>query len=159
MSRPRISRWPSAFTPVATSACTFTSRPELWCRGPNVVRGYLNNPGATTAAVDDEGWLHAGDLVTVDADGAFHVVDRLEEMIKYKGNQVAPAELEAVLLTHDGVADAAVVGVRDGRGRGGSEGLRRAVGHRPRDRRGRGVAFDAVAPGGEVSRRMGWFGA
>jgi acyl-CoA synthetase (AMP-forming)/AMP-acid ligase II len=92
-------------------------RGELWCRGPNVMRGYLNNPGATAAAVDDEGWLHTGDLVTVDADGVFHVVDRLKELIKYKGYQVAPAELEAVLLTHDGVADAAVVGVvrdRDG---------------------------------------------
>jgi acyl-CoA synthetase (AMP-forming)/AMP-acid ligase II len=91
-------------------------RGELWCRGPNVMRGYLNNPGATAAAVDAEGWLHTGDLVTVDADGAFHVVDRLKELIKYKGYQVAPAELEAVLLAHDGVADAAVVGVRDGDG-------------------------------------------
>jgi acyl-CoA synthetase (AMP-forming)/AMP-acid ligase II len=91
-------------------------RGELWCRGPNVMRGYLNNPGATAAAVDEEGWLHTGDLVTVDADGAFHVVDRLKELIKYKGYQVAPAELEAVLLTHDGVDDAAVVGVRDGDG-------------------------------------------
>jgi acyl-CoA synthetase (AMP-forming)/AMP-acid ligase II len=85
-------------------------RGELWCRGPNVMRGYLNNPGATAAAVDEEGWLHTGDLVTVDADGAFHVVDRLKELIKYKGYQVAPAELEAVLLAHEGVADAAVVG-------------------------------------------------
>ena len=88
-------------------------RGKLWCRGPNIMRGYLNNPGATVAAVDEEGWLHTGDLVTVDADGAFHVVDRLKELIKYKGYQVAPAELEAVLLTHDGVDDAAVVGVRD----------------------------------------------
>jgi acyl-CoA synthetase (AMP-forming)/AMP-acid ligase II len=91
-------------------------RGELWCRGPNIMRGYLNNPGATAAAVDEEGWLHTGDIVTVDADGAFHVVDRLKELIKYKGYQVAPAELEALLLTHDGVADAAVIGVRDGDG-------------------------------------------
>jgi acyl-CoA synthetase (AMP-forming)/AMP-acid ligase II len=91
-------------------------RGELWCRGPNVMRGYLNNPGATAAAVDEEGWLHTGDLVTVDADGAFHVVDRLKELIKYKGYQVAPAELEAVLLTHDGVDDAAVVGIPNGNG-------------------------------------------
>ena len=88
-------------------------RGELWCRGPNVMRGYLNNPAATAATVDDEGWLHTGDLVTVDADGAFHVVDRLKELIKYKGYQVAPAELESVLLAHEGVVDAAVVGVRD----------------------------------------------
>ncbi|MGI5129997.1 AMP-binding protein [Pseudonocardia sp. CA-107938] len=91
-------------------------RGELWCRGPNIMRGYLNNPDATAAAVDEEGWLHTGDLVTVDADGAFHVVDRLKELIKYKGYQVAPAELESVLLRHDGVADAAVIGVRDGDG-------------------------------------------
>jgi acyl-CoA synthetase (AMP-forming)/AMP-acid ligase II len=91
-------------------------RGELWCRGPNVMRGYLNNPDATAAAVDEEGWLHTGDFVTVDADGAFHVVDRLKELIKYKGYQVAPAELEAVLLGHEGVDDAAVIGVRDGDG-------------------------------------------
>ncbi|MDQ4119144.1 MAG: AMP-binding protein [Actinomycetota bacterium] len=91
-------------------------RGELWCRGPNVMRGYLHDPAATVAAVDEAGWLHTGDLVTVDGDGTFHVVDRLKELIKYKGYQVAPAELEAVLLTHGGVADAAVVGVRDGDG-------------------------------------------
>ncbi|QYN34021.1 AMP-binding protein [Pseudonocardia sp. DSM 110487] len=91
-------------------------RGELWCRGPNVMRGYLNNPGATATAVDEQGWLHTGDLVTVDTDGAFHVVDRLKELIKYKGYQVAPAELEAVLLGHEGVADAAVIGVRNADG-------------------------------------------
>jgi Acyl-CoA synthetases (AMP-forming)/AMP-acid ligases II len=91
-------------------------RGELWCRGPNIMRGYLNNPAATRAAVDDEGFLHTGDIVTVDGDGVFRVVDRLKELIKYKGYQVAPAELEAVLLTHEGVADAAVIGVRDAEG-------------------------------------------
>jgi acyl-CoA synthetase (AMP-forming)/AMP-acid ligase II len=85
---------------------------ELWCRGPNIMRGYLNNPQATAATVDADGFLHTGDIVTVDADGVFHVVDRLKELIKYRGHQVAPAELEAVLLTHGGIADAAVVGVR-----------------------------------------------
>lgn len=88
-------------------------RGELWCRGPNIMLGYLNNPGATAAAVDEEGYLHTGDLVTVDDGGVFHVVDRLKELIKYHGYQVAPAELEAVLLTHEGIADAAVIGVRD----------------------------------------------
>ncbi|WP_406472093.1 AMP-binding protein [Streptomyces sp. NBC_01615] len=83
---------------------------ELWCRGPNIMRGYLNNPRATAATVDADGFLHTGDMVTVDADGVFHVVDRLKELIKYRGHQVAPAELEALLLTHDGIADAAVVG-------------------------------------------------
>ncbi|MFI5798674.1 AMP-binding protein [Streptomyces sp. NPDC051677] len=84
---------------------------ELWVRGPNIMRGYLNDPHATAAALDDEGFLHTGDLVTVDPDGAFHVVGRLKELIKYKGYQVSPAELEAVLLTHEGIADAAVIGV------------------------------------------------
>ncbi|WP_331743900.1 AMP-binding protein (plasmid) [Streptomyces sp. NBC_01136] len=84
---------------------------ELWCRGPNIMRGYLNNPQATTATVDADGFLHTGDIVTVDAYGVFHVVDRLKELIKYRGHQVAPAELEALLLTHGGIADAAVVGV------------------------------------------------
>ncbi|MEU1276518.1 AMP-binding protein [Streptomyces sp. NPDC005799] len=84
---------------------------ELWCRGPNIMRGYLNNSEATAATIDADGFLHTGDLVTIDADGAFHVVDRLKELIKYRGFQVAPAELEALLLTHDGIADAAVIGV------------------------------------------------
>jgi acyl-CoA synthetase (AMP-forming)/AMP-acid ligase II len=88
-------------------------RGELWCRGPNIMRGYLNNPTATATAVDQDGFLHTGDIVTVDAHGVFRVVDRLKELIKYKGYQVAPAELEAVLLTHPGIADVAVIGVSD----------------------------------------------
>jgi acyl-CoA synthetase (AMP-forming)/AMP-acid ligase II len=88
-------------------------RGELWCRGPNIMRGYLNNPTATATAVDQDLFLHTGDIVTVDADGVFRVVDRLKELIKYKGYQVAPAELEAVLLTHPGIADVAVIGVSD----------------------------------------------
>ncbi|MDQ0380710.1 AMP-binding protein [Amycolatopsis thermophila] len=83
---------------------------ELLVRGPQVMAGYLDDPGATAATVVD-GWLHTGDLVRVDSDGVFWIVDRLKELIKYKGYQVAPAELEAVLLTHPAVLDAAVVGV------------------------------------------------
>jgi acyl-CoA synthetase (AMP-forming)/AMP-acid ligase II len=83
---------------------------ELWSRGPNIMRGYLNNAEATAATLDADGFLHTGDIVTVSEDGVFRLVDRLKELIKYKGHQVAPAELEGVLLTHDGVADAAVVG-------------------------------------------------
>ncbi len=86
---------------------------ELWIRGPQVMRGYLKNPAATELTLDSQGWLHTGDIGHVDADGHVFVVDRLKELIKYKGFQVAPAELEAVLLTHPDVADAAVVGTPD----------------------------------------------
>ncbi len=86
---------------------------ELWVRGPQVMKGYLNNPQATEVTLDDEGWLHTGDIGHVDGDGHVYVVDRLKELIKYKGFQVAPAELEALLLTHPAVADAAVVGLPD----------------------------------------------
>jgi len=86
---------------------------EVWVRGPQVMKGYLNNPQATEATLDPDGWLHTGDLGYVDADGHLYVVDRLKELIKYKGFQVPPAELEAVLLRHPDVADAAVIGVPD----------------------------------------------
>ncbi len=84
---------------------------ELWVRGVQVMRGYLNNPAATAATLDRDGWLHTGDIASVDQAGNFYIVDRLKELIKYKGFQVAPAELEALLLTHAAVADAAVIGV------------------------------------------------
>jgi len=75
--------------------------------------GYLNNPEATAGMLDPDGWLHTGDIGSVDAEGYLHVVDRLKELIKYKGFQVAPAELEGLLLTHPAVADAAVIPCRD----------------------------------------------
>jgi acyl-CoA synthetase (AMP-forming)/AMP-acid ligase II len=86
---------------------------EIWCRGPMVMRGYLNRPDATAETIDADGWLHTGDIGHVDADGFWYVVDRLKELIKYKGFQVPPAELEALLLTHPAVADCAVIGVPD----------------------------------------------
>ena len=86
---------------------------ELWFKGPNVMAGYLGNDEATHDTVDDEGFLHTGDVARVDATGCVYIVDRLKELIKYKGYQVPPAELEAVLLTHPGIADAAVIGVTD----------------------------------------------
>jgi acyl-CoA synthetase (AMP-forming)/AMP-acid ligase II/NAD(P)-dependent dehydrogenase (short-subunit alcohol dehydrogenase family) len=82
---------------------------ELVVRAPSVMRGYLDDPSATAAAVDAGGWLHTGDIVTVDADGWYRVTDRIKELIKYKGYQVAPAELEDLLLAHPAVADVAVV--------------------------------------------------
>jgi acyl-CoA synthetase (AMP-forming)/AMP-acid ligase II len=89
-------------------------RGELWVRGPQVMKGYLNNDRATADTLDAEGWLHTGDVAIVDDEGRYTVVDRVKELIKYKGYQVAPAELEAVLLGHPEIADAAVIGVLDG---------------------------------------------
>ncbi|MEU2198761.1 AMP-binding protein [Isoptericola sp. NPDC019482] len=89
---------------------------ELQVRGPNIMVGYLGNPQATADTLDADGWLHTGDVVTATPDGVVTVVDRLKELIKYKGYQVAPAELEALLLTHPGIADAAVVAARDAEG-------------------------------------------
>jgi acyl-CoA synthetase (AMP-forming)/AMP-acid ligase II len=86
---------------------------EVWVRGPNVMKGYLNNPEATSRTIDAEGWLHTGDIGVVDADGFLTVVDRLKELIKVKGFQVAPAELESLLLKHPKIADVAVIPVAD----------------------------------------------
>ena len=86
---------------------------EVWVRGPQVMRGYLNNPAATAITIDEDGWLHTGDIGHIDADGHLFIVDRLKELIKFKGFQVPPAELEALLLTHPAVADAAVIGLAD----------------------------------------------
>ena len=73
------------------------------------MRGYFNQPQASAAMIDTEGWLRTGDIGYVDEDGFFYIVDRLKELIKVKGFQVAPAELEGVLLAHPAVADAAVI--------------------------------------------------
>jgi len=86
---------------------------EIWVRGPQVMLGYLNQPDATRATLDEDGWLHTGDIGHADEDGHFFIVDRLKELIKYKGMQVPPAELESVLLSHPAVADAAVVAQKD----------------------------------------------
>jgi acyl-CoA synthetase (AMP-forming)/AMP-acid ligase II len=89
---------------------------ELLCRGPNIMRGYLGNEEATRETIDADGFLHTGDIATVSSEGIVSIVDRLKELIKYKGYQVAPAELEALLLTHPSIADAAVVGAHDAEG-------------------------------------------
>jgi acyl-CoA synthetase (AMP-forming)/AMP-acid ligase II len=86
---------------------------ELWVRGPNVMLGYLDLPAETLQTIDSEGFLHTGDIARVDKDGYFYIVDRLKELIKYKGFQVAPAELESLLLEHPAIADAAVIPVPD----------------------------------------------
>ena len=86
---------------------------EICVRGPQVMKGYLNRPDATAAMIDKDGWLHTGDIGYADERGRFFIVDRVKELIKYKGLQIAPAELEALLLTHPSVADAAVVPMPD----------------------------------------------
>ena len=88
-------------------------RGELLIRGPQVMKGYFNKPEATAACLDKDGWFRTGDVAEVDEDGWFSIVDRVKELIKYKGLQVAPAELEAVLLSHPAVADVAVIPVAD----------------------------------------------
>ena len=84
---------------------------EIWVRGPQVMRGYLNNPEATAETLVEDGWLRTGDIARIDPEGFTFIVDRLKELIKYKGYQVPPAELEAVLVSHPKVKDAGVIGV------------------------------------------------
>ncbi|CAO2163181.1 unnamed protein product [Urochloa humidicola] len=86
---------------------------EICIRGKQIMKGYLNNPEATAATIDAEGWLHTGDVEYVDDDDEIFIVDRLKELIKYKGFQVAPAELEAMLIAHPSIADAAAVPMKD----------------------------------------------
>lgn len=88
---------------------------ELWVRGPQVMAGYHQDPDATAAALSDDGWLRTGDLCRIDGDGNVFVVDRLKELIKVNGYQVAPAAIEAVLLQHPAVIDCAVIGRPDAR--------------------------------------------
>jgi acyl-CoA synthetase (AMP-forming)/AMP-acid ligase II len=86
---------------------------ELWVKGPQVMIGYLNNEEATKSTLTEDGWLKTGDVSIIDSDGYMFIVDRLKELIKYKGFQVAPAELEATLVSHPSVQDAAVIGKPD----------------------------------------------
>jgi len=105
---------------------------ELWIRGPQVMMGYLNRPDATAETMEGD-WLKTGDLAVIDADGFMFIRDRLKELIKYNGFQVAPAEVEEALIGHAGIIDAAVIGKRD-----------EAAGEIP-------IAFVVKAPGAEVS--------
>ncbi|PWA60667.1 4-coumarate--CoA ligase-like 3 [Artemisia annua] len=106
---------------------------ELWLRGPAIMKEYLNNVEATSSTIDKDGWLHTGDIVYFDQDGYLHIVDRVKEIIKYKGFQIAPADLEDVLASHPDILDAAVTGARD-----------EEAGEVP-------VAFVTRRPGAEVS--------
>jgi len=93
--------------------CSHNEEGELWVKGPQVMLGYLNNEKATAETIDAEGWLHTGDIGFIDEDHHLTLVDRLKELIKVKGFQVAPAELEAHIVTHPAVADVAVIGIPD----------------------------------------------
>ncbi|KAG8720268.1 hypothetical protein FRC08_000704 [Ceratobasidium sp. 394] len=84
---------------------------EFWLRSASVMKGYLNNPTATRNSITPDGWFKTGDIAVRDKDGFFTIVDRLKELIKYKGFQVPPADLENVLLTHPDIIDAGVIGV------------------------------------------------
>ena len=88
-------------------------RGEFWLSGPNIMAGYLNNAAATAETIDSDGFLHTGDVGYVDSDGYYWIVDRVKELIKVKGFQVAPAELEGLLLSSESIADAAVIGLPD----------------------------------------------
>ncbi|CAM6129914.1 unnamed protein product [Calypogeia fissa] len=86
---------------------------ELCIRGPQVMKGYLNDPESTAKTIDKDGWLHTGDVAVIDEDEEVFIVDRVKEIIKVKGFQVPPAELEALLLSHPFIADAGVVSRKD----------------------------------------------
>ncbi|VAI80642.1 unnamed protein product [Triticum turgidum subsp. durum] len=86
---------------------------EICIRGNQIMKGYLNDPESTKNTIDKDGWLHTGDIGYVDDDDEIFIVDRLKEIIKYKGFQVPPAELEALLITHAEIKDAAVVSMQD----------------------------------------------
>ena len=117
---PAIAKFGSVGVPAPNTECKIIDletgeplgpgeRGEVCVRGPQIMKGYLNNPEATAQTIDAEGWLHTGDIGYADEDGHFFIVDRAKELIKYKGFQVPPAELEAILLTHPCVCDAAVI--------------------------------------------------
>jgi acyl-CoA synthetase (AMP-forming)/AMP-acid ligase II len=119
-----VEKLESVGPPVVNTECRLVSaetdedvrpgeRGELWIRGPQVMKGYFNKPEATSMCLTPDGWFKTGDVAVVDERGWFAIVDRVKELIKYKGLQVAPAELEAILLAHPDVADAAVIPVAD----------------------------------------------
>jgi acyl-CoA synthetase (AMP-forming)/AMP-acid ligase II len=99
--------------PVSGADLGAGERGELWFRGPNMMSGYLHNAQATAATLTDDGWCRTGDVAEIDADGFVRIVDRLKELIKYKAYHVAPAELEAILISHPLIADAAVIASLD----------------------------------------------
>lgn len=88
---------------------------ELMIKGPQVMMGYLDDPDRTRECLDENGWLNTGDMAKYDQDGFFYITDRIKELIKVRGFQVPPAELEALLFTHPEIGDAAVIAIDDER--------------------------------------------
>lgn len=119
--------------PATGKECAFGDHGEICCRGPQVMLGYLNNEKATKEMIDEDGWLHTGDVGYIDEEHHLYISDRMKELIKYKGLQVPPAELESVLCSHPAVGDAGVIGIPDADG-----------GEVPR-------AYVSLKPGGSVS--------
>ncbi|GKA46360.1 4-coumarate--CoA ligase 2 [Tanacetum coccineum] len=99
--------------PDTHSSLGYNQPGEICIRGPQIMKGYLNDAKSTAATIDEEGWLHTGDIGYVDHDDEVFIVDRVKELIKFKGFQVPPAELEALLVSHPCIADAAVVPQKD----------------------------------------------
>lgn len=99
--------------PESGRTCGPNEHGELWFRGKHIMKGYLANAKATAETIDADGWLHSGDIGYYDEKKHFFLVDRLKELIKYKGFQVPPAQLEGILLGHPAVRDAAVIGIPD----------------------------------------------
>ncbi|XP_062537188.1 uncharacterized protein LOC134205685 [Armigeres subalbatus] len=107
----RMGQWAKVVDPDSGEVLGPNQRGELWFKGSLIMKGYIGKE----SAVDSEGWLHTGDIGYYDEDEDFFIVDRIKELIKYKGFQVPPAELEAVLMKHPKVKDAAVIGIADER--------------------------------------------
>lgn len=105
--------WGKVIDPDTGKALCANQQGEMCFKGSAIMRGYVANKQATNATIDSDGWLHTGDVGYYDNDREWFIVDRLKELIKYKGFQVPPAEIEAILLTHPDVIDAAVIGIPD----------------------------------------------
>lgn len=109
----RAGVWGKIIDPETGNVLGPNQRGEMCFKGSAIMRGYVRNKVATDQTIDKDGWLHTGDVGYYDEDGEWFIVDRLKELIKYKGFQVPPAEIEAILLTHPDINDAAVIGIPD----------------------------------------------
>lgn len=111
----RPGTWGKIVDPETGVALGANERGEMCFKGTSIMRGYIGDAAATQNTINADGWLHTGDIGYYNEDGEWFIVDRIKELIKYKGFQVPPAEIEAVLLTHPDIVDAAVIGVEDER--------------------------------------------